>query len=148
AALLGRGTRARSAADVASELEGMSGSLAGFASRNGLGLRAELLAPYWERGLELVADCLRNPGFSDEEIERARRELLEQLRGQDDDGGQMAFRLFAGTLWQKHPYRLDPRGTAATISALGRRRLVDHYRRHYPIAGLTLAVVGDVDPVA
>jgi hypothetical protein len=37
-------------------------------------------------------------------------------------------------------------GTADTVAALSRRRLVDHYRRYYGVAGLTIAVVGNVTP--
>src|SRR5262249_6137230 len=78
--LLGRGTKTRSAGQVDDEVEGMAGTLGGFAGRNGLGLRAELLASRWERGLELVADCLRNPSFADDDIERARPVLLDEIR--------------------------------------------------------------------
>ena len=49
-------------------------------------------------------------------------------------------------MWQKHPYRLDPMGTAQSIAALTRRKLLNHFRQRYSTSNLTIAVVGDVDP--
>ncbi len=57
-----------------------------------------------------------------------------------------AARLFREALWPGHPFRLDPLGTAETLAGLGRVRLLDHYRRHYPVSHLVVSVVGDVDP--
>jgi zinc protease len=147
--LLGRGTRTRSAEQLASELAAMAATLTGFAGRNGLGVRADLLSRHVDRGLELLVDCIRNPAFSDDEMDRARRGLLADQRAQADDqdeaGAPAAFRLFASALWKRHPYRLDPLGSPDALASLTRRRLLDHYRRHHAISGLTVAVVGDVD---
>jgi zinc protease len=146
AALLTRGTKDRTAEQIMAEVESMAGNLSGYAGRNSLGLQAELLSRHWERGLELVADCLQNATFSDEELEKERRIVLDDLRAQDDNLGQVAFHLFHAALWKRHPYRLDPLGTPETVAALTRRRILAHFRRHYGFGNLTLAIVGDVDP--
>src|SRR5262249_10210943 len=78
--------------------------------------------------------------------ERARRVALDQLRAQEGDLGQAAFRAFAGALWRTHPYRPDPLGSADTLASLGRRQLLDHQRRHLGLAGPTIAAVGDRAP--
>jgi zinc protease len=49
-------------------------------------------------------------------------------------------------MWQKHPYRLDPLGTAHSVASLTRRKLLNHFRERYGASNLTIAVVGDVDP--
>jgi len=43
----------------------MAGSISGYSGRNSLGLQAEFLSRYLERGFDLVADCLLNATFSD-----------------------------------------------------------------------------------
>lgn len=146
ASLLARGTKTRSAEQIMTEVESMAGSLSGYAGRNSLGVQAEFLARHWERGMELVADCLLNATFSDEELDKERRIVLDDIRAQEDNLGQMAFHLFHSTMWKRHPYRLEPLGTNESVAGLTRRRLLTHFRRHYGIGNLTLAVVGDVDP--
>ncbi len=146
AAMLARGTKSRAAWQLGAELAALPGTLAGFSTRNALGLRAEFAGTAWERGLELLADCLVNPLFAEDELERQRRGVLDQIRAQDRDATSAAHQLFASALWTRHPYRLPELGSVDVVAALSRRRLLDHYRRYYGVAGLTVAVVGNVVP--
>jgi zinc protease len=146
AALLSRGTKTRSAEQVMNEVEGMAGSISGYSGRNSLGLQAEFLSRYLERGFDLVADCLLNATFSDEELDKERRIVIDDLRAQEDNLGQVTFRLFHSGMWREHPYRLDPLGTADSVAGFTRRKLLQHFRRFYATKNLTLAVVGDVEP--
>jgi zinc protease len=146
ASLIVRGTKSQGAEEIMHEVEGMAGSLSGFSGRNSLGIQAEFLSRHFERGFDLVADCLQNAAFSEDELEKERRIVLDDIRVQEDNLGQVVFKLFHSALWKKHPYRLDPLGTVLSISAMTRRKLLNHFRRHYNLNNLTLAVVGDVDP--
>jgi zinc protease len=148
AALVTRGTRTLGGDELAHEVETMAGAIGGFSGRNSFGVRTELLARHWERGLELLADCILEPAFSDEELEKERRQALEEIRTQADNISSEAFRLFQRTLYTKHPYRLDVIGTAGSVAGMKRRTLVDYYKRHMAPSQLTLAIVGDVDPQA
>ena len=145
AALLVRGTKTRSAEQIMNEVEGMAGALSGYAGRNSLGVQAEFLSRYFERGFDLVADCIQNAIFSEDELEKERRIVLDDIRAQEDNLGQVAFKLFHSAMWQKHPYRLDPMGTPQSVAGLTRRKLLNHFRQHYNMSNLTIAVVGDVD---
>ncbi len=146
AALLARGTKTRSAEQIMNDVEGMAGSMTGYAGRNSIGLQAEFLSRYFERAIDLVADCLLNATFADDELEKERRIVLDDIRAQEDSLGQVAFKLFHGAIWQKHPYRLDPMGTTQSVASLTRRKLLTHFRQRYSTSNLTIAIVGDVDP--
>ena len=146
AALLDRGTRTRSAAAIAAEIQAMGGSFSGFADRNHLALQTQFLPHDWARGLDLVADCLLRPSFPAEAVDAQRRVLLDRLRLAGDDPARAAWQLFREALWPQHPFRLNPLGSAEALATLGRIRLLDHYRRRYPVSQLVLTVVGDVEP--
>jgi len=146
AALFDRGTRTRSGPQIAAELQAIGGSLSGFADRSHFGLQAEFLPREWARGLDLVADCLLHPSFPAEAVDAQRRVLLDRLRLADDDPARAARQLFREALWPQHPFRLDPIGRSEALATLGRMRLLDHYRRRYPLSQLVLTIVGDVEP--
>ena len=146
AALLDRGTRTRTAPQIAGEVQGLGGALAGFSDRNHFGLRGNFLPATWSRGVALVADCLLRPSFPAGEVDGSRRVVVDRARAADGDPAGAARRLFREALWPGHPFRLEPLGSAASLGALGRVRLLDHYRRHYPVSRLVVSVVGDVDP--
>ncbi len=146
AALLDRGTRSRSAAQIATDLRALGGSLSGVADRNHLGLRAELLPATWRRGLAIMADCLLRPSFPAAELDGGRRVVIARARSGDGDPARAAWKLFRQALWPDQPFRLEPAGTPASLASLTHVRLLDHYRRRYPLDRLVIAVVGDVDP--
>jgi zinc protease len=146
AALVTRGTKTQTAEEIVREVEGMAGSIGGFSGRNSFGVRAEMLARHWERGLEILADCILNPALSDEELEKERRQVLAEIQAQEDNLSQVVFRLFQEAFYRRHPYRLDQLGTPASVGGITRRRLVEYYRRHFTPDRMTLAIVGDVDP--
>jgi zinc protease len=146
ASLITRGTSTRTGEEIVREVEGMAGSIGGFSGRNSFGVRAELLSRNWERGLDILADCIQNPEFPAEELEKERRQVLDELHAQEDNLSSVAFRLFSETLYKKHPYRLDALGSATSIGGLSRKMLVDYYQRHFRVGAMTIAVVGDVDP--
>lgn len=144
--LLTRGTRTRSAEQIMTEVESLAGSLSGYAGRNSVGVQAEFLSRNWEQGSQLFADCLLNAAFPEEEIEKERKIILDDIRAQDDNLGHAAFRLFHAQMWRSHPYRLDVIGSADSVSGLSRRRLLIHFRKHYTPSALTIAIVGDAAP--
>lgn len=139
-----RATRARGPEALTRELESLGGSLRAVVDPDAFGLRGEFLSSAQASGLALVAECLQNPSFSEAEVERERRTLVQELRGLEGEGAPAAVRLFKQTLLGSHPYQLEPLPQA--VAMLSRRRLVEHFRRAYPVSRLTLAVVGDVDP--
>jgi zinc protease len=146
AALLDRGTRTRAAPQIAAEVQAAGGVLSGFSDRSHFGLRGQFLPGTWSRGVGLLADCLLRPSFPAGEVDGSRRVVVDRARVADGDPAGAARRLFREALWPGHPFRLDPLGSAASLAALGRVRLLDHFRRHYPVSRLVVSVVGDVDP--
>jgi zinc protease len=146
AALATRGTLSRTADQINAAVEGMAGSIGGFSGHNSFGVRSELLARHWEQGMEILADCLLNPALRSDEVERERRQLIDDIRAQQDNLSTVALQLFSRTLYRQHPYRMDPLGTVESVSALSRDQLVDYYRRRFHASNMVLAIVGDVDP--
>lgn len=146
ASLVTRGTKTRAGESISKEIEGMAGAIGGFSGRNSFGLRAELLSRNWERGLDILADCVLNPVFPEAELDKERRQVLDELHTQEDNLSSVAFRLFSESLYKKHPYRLDMLGTSSSVAGFTQRTLRDAYRRWFPLADMTLAIVGDVDP--
>jgi zinc protease len=145
AVLMTRGTASRSAEEIAREVEGMAGAIGGYSGRNSFGVRTEMLARHWERGLEILADCVLNPAFSEDELEKERRQVLAEIQAREDNLSQVVFRLFSETFYERHPYRLDQLGTPQSVGGITRRRLREYYRRHFSPDRMTLAIVGDVD---
>jgi zinc protease len=145
ARMLTRGCGKLDAAGVADRIDRLGGSLGGVAGRNSFGIAAEWLARSWQPGLDLLADCILDPALPASELTREKRLLVDDQAAQGDNPTQVVFRLFSEALYGDHPYARDVLGTARSIGKLSRDDLAEFYKDEYPIAGLTLVIVGDVD---
>ncbi len=141
-----RGTRRRGAAELAHAIESIAADVDGFAGRSGFGLSMEATSDRFEAALDLFAEVLLEPAFSDDELERERRDTLAALARREDRLGARVFDLFLATLWQTHPYRWPVLGTPATVASFTRSDLLAQQARWVRGPNLVLALSGDVDP--
>lgn len=143
-----RGTRTRTAEQIAVELDAMAASLSGVAGQNSFSVELEVLGRHFDRAFDLFADCILHPRFAEGEVEREKRLLLGTLGPQHDSPRKRGERALREMLHGKHPMRFDLEGTAESVAAIGRRQLVDAHRTRLGPGQMVLAVVGDVDPDA
>ena len=146
ARLVSKGTRSRGPTQLVREMEAMGGSIGGNAGRNSFGLRAELLSRHLSEGFDVFAEAIAAPAFDAEEVQRERTLQIDELRSREDNPAGVAFLLFSETLYRRHPYRFDSLGTEESVLRLDPGALAAYRARQYPAGGVTLAVVGDVDP--
>jgi len=145
AGMITRGTSNRSAEEIAREMDAIAGSIDGFSGRNTFGLRAECPSRYFNRALDLFADCLLNPALDEKELKRERELVLEDIRNREDNLSGLAFDLFAATLFSSHPYRMPVLGTRQSVVGIRQKSLKEYMRKHFSPDRMVLSVVGDVD---
>lgn len=143
-----RGTRSRSAADLARAIEGLAVDIDGFSGRSSLGLTLDATSDRLPAALDLLAEILLEPAFDAEELERERRDTLAALRRREDHLGARVFELFAEAHYRRHPYRLPLGGTPKSVEAFTPEAVAQHHTRLVRAGNLVLGVAGDVDPEA
>ncbi len=145
AALLTKGTRSRSAEDIATLTDSMAAGLSGYSGRNSMGLSGDFLAERFDEGMALLAEVLRHPSFRPAEVAKMRTLVLAAIKSRDDDLTQQAMDLFSANLYGPHPYGRTLLGTARTVKATGREDLAAFWGRYVRPRGMVLSVVGDVE---
>jgi len=144
--LLLKGTRTRSAEQIAREIESVGGSLDSFGGNNSFGLSAEVMSADFVRGLELVSDSLLNSTFPAEAVEREREIQLAGIRAQRDQLLPSAFRAMRRTLFGEAGYGLDSLGSEESVAALTASRLREFHQRLNSPRNCVLAIFGDIKP--
>jgi len=142
--MLTRGTKERSASEIASAVDALAGHLEGFSGKNSFGVSAKFLSKDLFRGLELAADVLLNPTFPESEMAKVREDILAGVRAKKDRPTPQLFDLFYKTLFRQHPYGHPETGTEKTIQAIKQRDLIEWRRGLAVPSNFVLTVVGDV----
>jgi len=144
--VLDRGTAARSAADIAEELDSRGITLTIAVTRHLFSLVCTCLADDFEPVLALLGDIVMRPSLPAEEIAARKREVITAIRQDEDNPAVRASETLMALLYPDgHPYGRPTKGSIEIVEALTRDQLIRHHAARFAPAATTAVVVGDVD---
>jgi zinc protease len=138
--LLDAGTRDRTAGQLAGDVEYMGAHL----STGSQGARCKLRSEDLDRGLRILAACLRDPVFPTVRVDHERDHILREMEQEHDSPRRMAALAFDELVYGRHPYHRSVRGRPETLRRLRRRDVVAHHRRYFVPGNLILVLAGDL----
>jgi zinc protease len=98
--------------------------------------------------LSLLAECLTQPAFPPDQLEKLRNQLFTGLTMRNQDTGSMASLHFEELLYGSHPYSRPVEGHLETLPNIQRDDLIDFHHKYYGPRGMTIVIVGGIDPEA
>lgn len=145
AELLTKGTRTRTAREIAEAIEGVGGELSASAGLDYTTVSASVLADQLALAMDLVSDVVLNPTFPKDELENLRKRTLTGLQVELSRPGEIAQRRFIREIYGPgNPYGFAT--LPATIQAIDRADLVRFHQQNFKADNALLVVSGDVDP--
>jgi predicted Zn-dependent peptidase len=145
ALMLQQGAGARAALDVADEAAFLGAQLGTTATLDGAVASLHVPRRRLEPALDLLADVVLRPTFSDSEVARQRELRGAQLVQQRDEPVAVANVAFPAIVYGRgHPYGHPLNGTDAATAALTRDRVAAFYRAYYRPNAARILVVGDI----
>jgi zinc protease len=139
-----KGTKSRTAEQLADEIEAVGGGLGSDSGNNSLSVTARVLAPDLALGIELIADVLLNATFPEKAIAREKDVQLASIKADDEELTSIARDLLRQQLFGTHPFALRGLGTPETVRGLTRQDLTAMRDRLVCGANGVLAVFGAV----
>ena len=147
AACLLRGTARADFQAIYEALESAGARLGIGAGMHTTSFHGQALAEDLELLLGSLADALIHPVFPEEQVERLRAQHLTGLAMRAQDTEEMASLVCSRLLFANHPYSRPTDGYTETIQAITCQDLIDFHARAYGPRGMTVVVVGGIDPV-
>ncbi|MFH1563459.1 MAG: pitrilysin family protein [Nitrospirota bacterium] len=141
-----KGTKARTAEQIAKEIDSIGGGISAASSEDYFSCSVEVLKEDITTGIDLLCDVLMNPVFDEGELEKERKAILADIDSLDDNWKSQSEVFFRKTFYQKSPYRFISLGTKEGITNLKRQDLVDAHKKYCVPNNMILAVFGDIDP--
>jgi predicted Zn-dependent peptidase len=143
--MLFKGTDTLSAQDIAREFDVLGGSANAFTTRENTCLHATVLDSNLPKVVELFTDILGNSLFADDEIERERQVILQEINMVEDMPDDHIHDLFAGLLWGIHPLGKTILGSHEIVAAMDSQKLREYVQKYYTTDKIVIAAAGNVD---
>lgn len=143
--LLFKGTRARTAYDIAIAFDRVGGEHNAATAREHTVYHAKVRDADLPMAIEVLADMIAASVIDRDEFETERGVILEELAMADDDPIDVLFERFTGQVFPGHALGRPIGGTPDTIRAATRDDVWDHYRAHYRPEELVVTIAGAVD---
>jgi zinc protease len=146
AAMMKTGTKTRSAAQIADEVETVGANLGIGVDEDSLTVSTSGLESNFDTLMGIVSDVLQNSTFAKGEMERVRKRRLAMLEEVQNDPGQAASRVFRRVLFGEHPYGHSVLGERSAIQAIGRKNLKSFYQSFIHPQNAAVLIVGSLTP--
>jgi predicted Zn-dependent peptidase len=142
--LLFKGTARRSASDIAAQMDAVGGEHNAFTSKEYTCFYARTLDRDLPLAVDVLVDMVRASKLDGADVDAERTVILEEIGMHADDADDLAFELFAATLFPDHPLGRPELGTPRSIRAMTRDQLAAYWRRWYTPPNLVVSAAGNV----
>ena len=140
-----KGTKERSAEEIAREIESRGGSIGSFSGYNSMGFEVDMLSRDLKIGIDVLADVVANPSFPDAEVEREKTAALAAIKTVDDQIFASSMKLFRETMFKGHPYSFLVKGDAEAVQSITPQELRSFHFEAVVGSRIVLSVFGDID---
>ena len=126
-----KGTRHRSAEQIAREMDSVGGLLDAFTSKESVCFNAKVLDEHLPLAFDVISDLILNPLFADEDIVKERQVILEEIRMEEDNPESVAHETLLQNFWRGHPLGAPILGTRQTVGRFNRGSVLECFQPWY-----------------
>lgn len=143
--LLFKGTPSRTADRITDEFNSIGARANAYTSQEEVFYYAISLASVIPATFEILADMFVHSWLPEKEVEKERGVVLQEILMNQDTPGRFIYNQFHQGFWQGHPLGTPILGTAETIGAISRQRLMEHKFANYLANATIVSVAGNVE---
>jgi predicted Zn-dependent peptidase len=140
-----KGTRRRSARDIAEAIENVGGDLNAETGVERTGYFARVMGSDGGLALDIIGDILTDSQFDAGELEREKNVIVQEIGAVEDTPDDLIFDLLTASAWPDQSIGRPILGTREGVSAFDRNAVDRYLRRNYSAPAMVVAAAGAVD---
>ena len=143
--MLFKGTAQRSAEDIAQTIDSIGGQMDAFTAKEYASYYIKVLDEHLPLAIDVLADIVRRPAFSGDDLDREKKVVLEEIKMVEDTPDDLVHELFTENFWHDHPLGRPILGTKETVEGLTADKLRAYFNDAYTAENMILAAVGNIE---
>ncbi|HXK05097.1 MAG TPA: pitrilysin family protein [Verrucomicrobiae bacterium] len=142
--MLFKGTTNRSAEDIARSVDSVGGNLDAFTAKELVCFNTKVLDEHLPLAFDVLADLVLHPLFRDEDIEKEKGVILEEIKMEEDSPDYLVHEIFSSNFWQGHALGKPILGTPQTVRRFDSTMMRDYYRAVYAPSNILVTAAGNL----
>ncbi len=143
--MLFKGTKTKSAFDIARSFDQIGGYINAFTERDSTCLYAIVPAVHTQYALEIMCEMVTDSVFAEEELEKERKVIESEIAASRDDPEESAFDAVYAVLWKDQTISRSISGSERDVKKLTRDDILSWYKKYFQNGKLVVTISGNVD---
>ncbi|MFZ5966536.1 MAG: M16 family metallopeptidase [Bacillota bacterium] len=143
--MLFKGTKSRTAKDIAESIDSLGGQLNAFTGKECTCYYTKTLDTHLPIALDVLTDMIFHSEFQPDEIEKEKGVVLEEISMYEDSPEDMAHDLLSKTVFNKHSLGMPILGTSHTVSSFTREVCLQYIEDNYSTENIVVSVAGNFE---
>ena len=139
-----KGTKTRSALDIAIEQDRFGGTLEAFTTHEETGFAIKVIDDQLGPAFDLIADMLSNSQFDAKEMLSEQRVIIEELKMTDDSPEDKLGDIFSRAFFPGHPLGLNIAGTPKSVRTFDHTAARKYHRKMFRPENIIVVAAGNV----
>jgi len=140
-----KGTKTRTAEQIANQIEAVGGSISSDAGNNSLTVGVHVMQPDLKTGVDLLADTLLNATFPESAVAREKQVQIAGIKHEEEQLTTVARNIMRQALFADHPYALRSNGSPESVEHLSQKDLVVFRDKYLVAKNGVISVFGSVN---
>ena len=140
-----KGTRRRTARDIAIESDQLGGNLDAYTTHEMTGFATKVADTSLPQAVDLLADIIAHPRFDQDDLEREQMVILEEMKMVEDTPDELLGELFNAAYFPDHPLGRPIEGTRETVPTFDHKTTMAFHAREFSYNNLVVAAAGNVE---
>lgn len=143
--MLFKGTKKRSAKDIAEEMDFIGGHLNAFTSKEATCYYAKVIDGNLETAIDVLSDMYINAKFDEGDIDLERRVILEEISMYEDSPEDVVLDSLHKAAWDGSSLGFSVSGTGYVVESINKSDIVSFADKYYTAENTVISVAGNFD---
>lgn len=140
-----KGTDKRTAKDIVLEIENIGGQINAYTSKESTCYYVKALSTHTDLCLDVLSDMLLNSKFDDEEIEKEKGVVIEEINMSEDNPEDVLDDVYSKSIFGDNSLAYPILGTNDRIKSFNRKKIKDFIKNHYTPYNSVISICGKFD---
>lgn len=140
-----KGTKTKTAIELSDYIERLGGECNAYTSAEETVIHTTLLPEYWRFGVDFLADVIQNSIFPEEELEKERNVILQEISMYENDPNSELHKHAMANMYESDPLGRTILGPRENIENFTREDLVNYYNAHYGPNNIVISACGNIN---